>query len=334
MYEQLLKLENYELSKKPAVSWERILEIRHLKDRMMRKCQKLAKTTMPMSKKSSRGDTFVFQTFVAPQDFRPPSSIGVFKTTYATLNNKSRTPFKSQAGCILKAATHYTTSTHRSIGANTHSPVRRFAGCAKLPANHVSSPTTRPHSRQREALELDEPEGKPPNIASLSLGPDPPPEIGPSDPAAEASPRPILSRRPSCIKRDSVGDLKRVSWADNQHELDNQLSKYVIAAREAQASGKWEEVRVLYLEQIAGLESLQQQVQDGLEHLRSETEHLQRIDETIRKQREALDSTFHDFEQKHNLLKEKVQEALTEANDTLTRHGGPRELEPIHEAEH
>lgn len=75
MYEQLLKLETHELGRKPMVSWERIMEIRHLKDRMLRKCQKLAKsnTTLPVARMSATprgGDTFVFQTFVAPADFR------------------------------------------------------------------------------------------------------------------------------------------------------------------------------------------------------------------------------------------------------------------------
>lgn len=70
MYEQLLKLEAHELARKPAVSWERIMEIRHLKDRMIRKCQKIAKTSQPVARIAGAADTFVFQTFVAPADFR------------------------------------------------------------------------------------------------------------------------------------------------------------------------------------------------------------------------------------------------------------------------
>jgi hypothetical protein len=69
--------------------------------------------------------------------------------------------------------------------------------------------------------------------------------------------------------------------------------------------GKWDQVRVLYLEQITGLENLHIQVKEGLEHLRSETDHLQRIDEMIRKQRSILDVTFQEFEQKQTLLQEK-----------------------------
>ncbi|KAG2154798.1 hypothetical protein DEU56DRAFT_907178 [Suillus clintonianus] len=42
LYARLLKAEKSELAKKLNASWESILEIRHLKDRMIRKCQRLA----------------------------------------------------------------------------------------------------------------------------------------------------------------------------------------------------------------------------------------------------------------------------------------------------
>ncbi|KAK0465066.1 uncharacterized protein EV420DRAFT_936488 [Desarmillaria tabescens] len=67
-YEQLLRLEVMELDKRVTVSWERILEIRHLKDRMIRKCQRLSRVLPP--KRIGRGDPFVFQTLIAPEDFR------------------------------------------------------------------------------------------------------------------------------------------------------------------------------------------------------------------------------------------------------------------------
>ena len=69
--------------------------------------------------------------------------------------------------------------------------------------------------------------------------------------------------------------------------------------------GKFDEVRQLYRDQIAGLESLQAQVKEGLEHLRAETDNLQRIDDTIRQQRSALDATFVDLEAKQTLFQEK-----------------------------
>lgn len=64
MYQQLLKLEAYELGKNP-INWTRILEIRHLKERMIRKSSKYAKASMTLSKASSP-----FQSFILPEDFR------------------------------------------------------------------------------------------------------------------------------------------------------------------------------------------------------------------------------------------------------------------------
>lgn len=52
------------------------------------------------------------------------------------------------------------------------------------------------------------------------------------------------------------------------------------------------------MDQMTGLEALHQQVEQSIEHLRSESEHLKQADETIRRQREALHSTFRDCEQK------------------------------------
>jgi len=68
MYEQLLKFEALELSRKPSISWERIMQIRRLKDRMIRKCQRLSKASHP--KKLSKGEALTFQTIMAPADFR------------------------------------------------------------------------------------------------------------------------------------------------------------------------------------------------------------------------------------------------------------------------
>lgn len=134
-------------------------------------------------------------------------------------------------------------------------------------------------------------------------------------------------RRRSCIKRGSVSELgaKTVSWADDQ-ELNNQLSRYASAAHDAQASGmfqvsflfrmlnesfrsgrQWEEIREIYLEQISGLEALQLQVQEGLDSLKSESEHLQRVDDTIRHQREQLRLTFDEFERKQSVFNERGQ---------------------------
>ncbi|KAI0082309.1 hypothetical protein K474DRAFT_1655693, partial [Panus rudis PR-1116 ss-1] len=67
IYAQLLKSEVTELAKDEDADWDRILQIRHLKDRMIRKCQRLAKGTTTRDKNTSR---VMFFTVHAPPDFR------------------------------------------------------------------------------------------------------------------------------------------------------------------------------------------------------------------------------------------------------------------------
>ncbi|PPQ62819.1 hypothetical protein CVT24_000513 [Panaeolus cyanescens] len=362
MYEQLLKLENYELTKKPTISWERIMEIRHLKDRMIRKCHKLAKTSMPMSRQASIGDTFVFQTFVAPQDFRCKEMEKWFKEQQKRASSVPRKPSiagQGQPSSSITIIKHVPSPSSKALMQRSvtnpessskpkqilyHKPLpiqpTRLVQAERTSTLPPSDPTalfsppplpliilSQRESYGLEASPIDQAVvSDPPSPESppMASGSETAPQVSPPEepPLPEATPRPVVSRRSS---------LKRVSWADNQ-EIDTQLTKYVAAAREAQSSGKWEEVRALYLDQIAGLENLHLQVKEGLQHLRSETDHLQRIEETIRVQREALDSTFQQFEHKQTLLQEKVQEVLTEATDTLARHGVRRELEPINES--
>lgn len=56
---------------------------------------------------------------------------------------------------------------------------------------------------------------------------------------------------------------------------------------------------------MAGLELLQQEVEKSLEHIRSESEHLMRTDETLRRQRSILQLTFQELERKQTLLQAK-----------------------------
>ncbi|KAG8219775.1 hypothetical protein J3R82DRAFT_747 [Butyriboletus roseoflavus] len=66
IYALLLKAELAELGKQRGASWERILDIRRLKDRMIRKCQRLAKAYSA----SNPGTYVSFLTIHAPPDFR------------------------------------------------------------------------------------------------------------------------------------------------------------------------------------------------------------------------------------------------------------------------
>ena len=225
------------------------MEIRHLKDRMVRKCKKLAKTTLPMSKKSSYGDSFVFQTFIAPADFRVKEMEKWFRDQQQRVLSLPRRPTVSSGmPTSVPGPSNLVQSTKQ-----------------KLPVLHKAMPTIAPS----RLLQI---ERKPSAPDAASTGPSllagimsPPPlpvlllshreEYGLNDPveqpnlltisashldeqcnASESSPRP-LHRRPSCIKRNSLSEFKTVSWADKQ-EWDTQVDKYTSAAREAQASGE------------------------------------------------------------------------------------------------
>ncbi|KDQ63595.1 hypothetical protein JAAARDRAFT_29617 [Jaapia argillacea MUCL 33604] len=63
LYSALIQAEASELAQGKNTSWDRIMKIRHLKDRMLRKCQRLARVTSPKQ-------PVAFRTVHAPADFR------------------------------------------------------------------------------------------------------------------------------------------------------------------------------------------------------------------------------------------------------------------------
>lgn len=67
VYNYLLKAEGLELAKDKEAAWDRIIQIRHLKDRMIRKCSRLAKDSSSYDKNTGRVMMF---TVHAPPDFR------------------------------------------------------------------------------------------------------------------------------------------------------------------------------------------------------------------------------------------------------------------------
>lgn len=65
LYAHLLKLEGAELARGSEAQWQRVMEIRHLKDRMIRKCQRIAQPGQQM-----QAADVTFRTVYAPPDFR------------------------------------------------------------------------------------------------------------------------------------------------------------------------------------------------------------------------------------------------------------------------
>ncbi|RXW19886.1 hypothetical protein EST38_g5988 [Candolleomyces aberdarensis] len=376
MYDYLLKLEAHELTRKASINWERLMEIRHLKDRMIRKCQRLGRASAG-TKKVSRGEPFAFQSITAPSDFRlkemekwfreqqkrliargkwppPPSSRGDASGAGPSRSN----PTPSKPTLMIRSSTNpsppETPREHSSSRAlPVHGPPSRSQKSISLPAMtepeatpQVFSPSPLPMlllvQREQYGLEpspIDPPERErvdrgEPVSEPVPIGNDPPAGSGSNTPdsnGGEGSSGGQLRRRRSCIKRSSMSDLvKTVSWADTQ-ELDKQISKYAAAAKQAQASGTWNEVRVLYLEQLRGLENLHEQVREGIEQLRSESEQLYRMNDAIQRQRSTLQGTFQEFEDGYTHFQEKVREAISEATNNVNGANGRLELPPINE---
>jgi len=237
------------------------MEIRHLKDRMVRKCKKLAKTTFPVSKRSSRDNSFAFQTFIAPADFRVREMEKWFR------EQQQRLPRRPTASSGIPTSASGPSTVKYPIQRSFTNPEQSTK--QKTPVLHKAMPST------MQSFRLLQVERRPSAPAAASTGPSlltgimsPPPlpvlllshreEYGldapvqqlnllstPASPpdaqeqqcnAAESSSR-SLQRRPSCIKRNSISEFKTVSWADNQ-EWDTQVDNYAAAAREAQASGE------------------------------------------------------------------------------------------------
>lgn len=67
LYAQLLQYETAELAKGKRASWDLILHIRHLKDRMIRKCQRISRLATPAV---ASGASAAFRIVHAPPDFR------------------------------------------------------------------------------------------------------------------------------------------------------------------------------------------------------------------------------------------------------------------------
>ena len=206
------------------------MEIRHLKDRMVRKCKKLAKTMLPISKRSSR-DGFSFQTFVAPADFRVKEMEKWFRDQQQRALSLPRRPTLSSGNPIasaLEPSSSKLLPIHRSL-TNPEQSTKQNPPVPHEAPHGILSPPPLPVLllSHREEYGLD---GLVQQIVSHPDAQDQQTD------AAESSSRP-LQRRPSCIKRNSLSELKTVSWADNQ-EWDSQLDNYAAAAREAQASGE------------------------------------------------------------------------------------------------
>ncbi|KAH7916404.1 hypothetical protein BJ138DRAFT_1121785 [Hygrophoropsis aurantiaca] len=146
--------------------------------------------------------------------------------------------------------------------------------------------------------------------------------------------RPTLPRRRSSLKRNN-SDLrmsmnfsaKTVSWAMDR-DWSEQMLKYEAAAGEVEnADIEWDQMRIKYQEELAGVKTLRRNVTQTLHKLRSETEKLVREDEVLRDQEDKLRAGYEMLEHKHSQYRAKVNAVLHETRHVLTLCGTKREDE-------
>ncbi|KAH7925204.1 hypothetical protein BV22DRAFT_1034312 [Leucogyrophana mollusca] len=161
LYSQLLKAESSELAKAREASWERLLNIRHLKDRMIRKCQRLAYAYSA----SRYGVTTPFVTLHAPADFRLKEMEKWIRREEAQRDGEGSTRRRASsvdAGprnsfCCSRCANmvphnHASTSRRSSI----HSTHSRLSSTAERISHKTAAPTRRSPSRASKRFHHNE----------------------------------------------------------------------------------------------------------------------------------------------------------------------------------
>ncbi|KAJ3799892.1 hypothetical protein GGU11DRAFT_460004 [Lentinula aff. detonsa] len=338
MYEQLLKLETLELAKK-SVTWDRLLEIRHLKDRMIRKCQKLSKA-LP-TRRIGHGDPFTFQTLVAPADFRLKEMEKWFRQQQTRISSvgsqrpigHARTTNARGSYCCARCASnpqyrHHSKAKGPSSVANltppplfTEEPEPMIPSPSPTPPKAVS-PEPLPHLlRSSMAMALMNQNHTMETTTVTTALQETTTRLNGSVSKIESTTHKLRHQR-SCIKRSNTGDsVKTVSWADDR-DLMERVGKFTNATKGAQEiDDEWEDIRQAYVNHMDHLESLEEQVQSSLHRLQIESETLQRVCADIGQHKESLREVVGRFGQKQSNYRAKVQEVLSEADGLLSLYG-------------
>ncbi|KAJ7596997.1 hypothetical protein C8J56DRAFT_918864 [Mycena floridula] len=309
MYDQILSMEALELSRKNSVNWERVLAIRHLKDRMIRKCQRISSTT-PLK----IGDAFTFQAVVAPVEFRlkemekwlytqnhaMPKSMAVARQPSVSSPAKSRT----QPCCARCSSKEQTSPSRRSGHSVSAKSLQTELKRAVAEVSKYSHPEL--NSIDQDSSPLPSTASSDRAISPLPV-PVPPPGMSSMDApnlAAFEEDEPRLHRKRSCIRRSSSGDqVKVVSWADDHNWQ---------GVAHQDLANKWEQAERSYAAEVSKLDKLSLQVEQSLERLRSETEHFKGLEADIQVQREELRLLFENMNDKRMQFLEQAEAAGAE----------------------
>lgn len=191
IYGNLLRAELVELAKDRNASWDRILQIRHLKDRMIRKCTRLARASAPVpaGKQSSRS---MFFTVHAPPDFRLKEMERWFRMQGAEIPQDAGAPGTSSSSpyccskCNPAGAQASTSQTpHRRATSVSHHGASQMSRRGTVSHPEVSQPVRRGtaapprHSSVRRSPErVPLRRGDSSSQATTLLNPSPPPLDG------------------------------------------------------------------------------------------------------------------------------------------------------------
>lgn len=248
MYEQLLKLETLELAKK-TVSWDRLVEIRHLKDRMVRKARRLSPP------KSSQHGARI-SSIIAPDDFRLKEMERWFRQEQIRISSSSQRlrptdqahAVNARSSCCTHCASgpqyqrHHSKTKGLSSGpvdalppTFTDEPEHMMSSPSYSPPKALS-PEPLPHLlRSSMAMALMNSMMETTDAAPL------PAETKTSDSLPKVEPPPKLRRQRSCIKRsytgDSMNSMKSVSWNLPTPPIEEGIGKFMDISQQAQKLG-------------------------------------------------------------------------------------------------
>ncbi|KAH8835307.1 hypothetical protein DL96DRAFT_1702305 [Flagelloscypha sp. PMI_526] len=332
-YEQLLASETEELAKEQP-AWDHILEIRHLKDRMIRKTQRLSSSTAP--KRLGRGENFAFQTVIAPEDFclremerwlqehylLPKETVANIHKRHSMQVAANRT---SMTLCEKCGSVGHPLQ-HRCFNPMIAAAPPSFRAPPENTSSQILSPP-RTSSRSPSPLPLRIRSSVfEPVYDGDNLSPD---SSSPEDTGQDKPSRPPMARRRSILKRSSISDMtKTVSWADKEDLVAKIAKVSSITEETPEGSNKLESVRAAYDAQMDSLDAFQKSIEASLAQLRGEVAKLEDMESTLLEQKTILTETFLAFEKKRLELHEQVRSALedpAQMSEPLKRENGSLE---------
>ncbi|TFK57127.1 hypothetical protein OE88DRAFT_1640884 [Heliocybe sulcata] len=353
LYANLIRREETELAKGKTANWELIMRMRHLKDRMIRKCMRLARVAPPKQ-------SVTFKTLHAPPDFRlkelekwfreegipvdndalpvrpssnvqtrpkPPSCECDMCRERRAAQGQSRPT--SQVSAPRSASRSQRSSVRYSARMPTPRPLSTALSYVDEPgppppqeydyAEHERSPTPVPPPPP-EKIEMPVPETIQMPLPEI---PNPHGEPIPVDiaaPVMDPLDRPAIPRRRSSLKgangglnRFSTGSVKSVAWAMDRDWLER-VAKYEDTIANLEGTGnEVEEIKASYEVQISEIRTMRQHISGDLGRLQREMERLRLREDLMRDLEERIRNNHEILQEKQTQYQQNVNAMIEES---------------------